>query len=139
MSSAMDIRFIDRTLKTTGIVSLVVLVFGAAYFDIFDVLAVFSGMIWGIVNLYFLSLLVKSALRPEGPDKAATLTLILIKFPLLYLSGYFLIKVPEFDILLLLAGFTSLFAVMFLKVLGRIILGLDSKQSNPGNQQQEAH
>ncbi len=137
MTSMMDISFIGRVLKTTGVLALLVLIFGWMYYPIFDVLAVFSGMIWSMVNLYFLALLVRAAIRPEGPDKMAALGLILIKFPLLYAAGYFLISVRQFDLMLLLIGFSSLFAVIILKVLGRVILGLDNKNSD-SKQRQEA-
>lgn len=137
MTSMMDISFIGRVLKTTGVLALLVLIFGWMYYSIFDVLAVFSGMIWGMVNLYFLALLVRATIRPEGPDKMTALGLLLIKFPLLYVAGYFLISVRQFDLKLLLIGFSSLFAVIILKVLGRVILGLDNKNSD-SKQRQEA-
>ena len=138
MTSKMDISFIDRTLKTTGVLSFIVLSFGWMYFPIFDVLSVFSGMIWGIINLYFLSRLIVCTIRPEGPDKGTAAAFFFIKLPILYLAGYFLIKVNEFDILLLVAGFTSLFAVMLLKVLSRALLGLDDQKPVLDSNQQEA-
>lgn len=137
--SAMDLSFIVRTLKTTGILALIVLAFGWMYYDIFDVLAVFSGMIWGIVNFYFLTHLVRTVITPEGVDKIAAFGFMFIKFPLLYLAGYFLIKNPHFDTILLVFGFSSILAVMVLKVLSRVILGLDNKDSLDKQYQQEAH
>ncbi len=80
-----------------------------------------------MVNLIFLSALVRSILRPEGADIFRAVGLLLIKFPLLYLSGYFLLKVSQFEAFHLLIGFTSLFGVIFLKVLGRLFLALDEK------------
>ena len=107
------------------------------YYDIFLILAIFSGMIWGMINLYFLALLVKSTIRPDGVDKLTALGLIFIKFPLLYLAGYFLLQVSEFELMYLLIGFSTIFAVIILKVLGRVILGLDNKSSVANNQQQQ--
>jgi len=137
MTSSMDISFIDRTLKTTGVLALIVLAFGWLHYPFYHILAVFSGMIWGIINLYFLALLVRAAIRPDGADKMAALGLMFIKFPMLYVAGYFLLKVPQFELAYLVIGFSSLFAVMLLKVLGRVILGLDGNNKHNHNQQQQ--
>lgn len=137
MIANMDISFIFRTLRTTGILAVVVLGFGWMYFNIFQVLSVFFGMIWGMVNLYFLALLVRSTIRPEGIDKMAALGFIIIKFPLLYLSGYFLLKISELSLIGLLIGFSSLFAVIILKVLGRVIMGLDNPRPLENRRQQQ--
>jgi len=125
MTNKFDLSFLDRSLKTTGILLLIFLPFGFYYFSSFVTLAIFTGGIWGMVNLIFLSALVRSTLRSEGADKFRAVSLLLIKFPLLYLSGYFLLKVPQFEAYHLLIGFTSLFGVIFLKVLGRLFLALD--------------
>ncbi|MCX6826535.1 MAG: hypothetical protein NTV06_04610 [candidate division Zixibacteria bacterium] len=99
--------FIARTLQTNGIVALLVLIFGSFYFGFYSTLSVFTGIIWGMVNLYFLALLIRSSLRPEGADMATALILILIKFPLLYFSAYLMITSGFFNPLLLLTGFTT--------------------------------
>lgn len=83
-----------------------------------------------MVNLIFLSALVRSTLRPEGADVFRAVGLLLIKFPLLYLSGYFLLKVSQFEPYHLLIGFTSVFGVILLKVLGRLFLALDEKNES---------
>jgi len=81
-----------------------------------------------MVNLLFLSGVVKTTICPEGADKMRALGLMIVKFPLLYLAGYFLLKVPQFEPLHLLAGFTLLFLIIVLKVLGRALLGMDDKK-----------
>lgn len=138
MTTSMDMTFIDRTLKTTAVLILLFLSLGMLHFAFYDVLAVVSGAVWSIINLYFLALLVKVAIRPEGPDKTATLVLLLIKVPLLYLAGYFLITVPMFGLKYLVIGFSVPLAVIFLKVMGRVLLGLDNKKSNDERQQEAA-
>ena len=117
--------FINRTLRTTGLVLLVLLPFGSYYFGFYPTLAVFSGGVWGIINFIFLSSLVRASIRSDDIDKAKVTGLALIKFPLLYVSGYFLLKVPQFEPLYLLVGFSVLLAVMFLKVVARALFGLD--------------
>ncbi len=128
MTSKFDLNFLDRTLKTTGILLLIFLPFGLYYFGSYPTLAVFSGGIWGMLNFIFLSALIRSTITPEGADKFKAISLLLIKFPLLYLSGYFLLKIQIFEPMHLMIGFTSLFGIMLLKVLGRLFLALDDKK-----------
>jgi hypothetical protein len=135
----MDIGFIQRTLKTTGILALIVLAFGWMYYPFYDVLALFTGMIWSMVNFYFLALLIMTTIRPGEIDKGGAIVLGLVKLPLLYTAGYFLVKAPIFDVVPLAIGFSSLFAVMLLKVLARVMLGLDDKRLPKGTKEQEAH
>jgi len=118
-------NFVTRTLKTTGLVALLSLAFGSFYYGFRPSLSVFTGIIWGMINLYFLALLVRSSLRPQGADKASALVFMLIKFPLLYLSGYFLMTNQYFDPLLLVIGFTVSLMVIVLKAAGRALLKLD--------------
>lgn len=117
--------FIGRTLKTTGVVGLLILIFGSFYFGFNPALSVFTGIIWGMVNLYFLSALVRLTLRPEGAEKAAALVIILIKFPVLYFVGYLIMTSHFFNPLLLVAGFTINLLVIVLKAAGRTLLKLD--------------
>lgn len=114
----MGLEFIDRTLKVSGIVLLVFLPFGLYYLGIYPALAVFSGGVWGMVNLVFTAALVRSTLRPEGVDKSKALGIAIFKFPLLYLSGYFLLRVTQFEPLYLLFGFSTILLVIILKGMG---------------------
>lgn len=126
MKSNLDSDFISRTLKTTAILVLIFVPFGLYYFGIYPTIAILSGAIWSFLNLMFLTALVKAAIRVDGADGASSAAWALVKFPLLYAAGYFLLKVPQFDPVHLLIGFSSLLAVMLLKVLGRVFLGLDN-------------
>ena len=117
--------FIFRTLKTTGVVLLLVLVFGTVYVDFYDALAVFSAGIWSMVNLIFLAALIRTAVRPDGVDKTAAFGLAMIKFPLLYAAGYFLFTVDVFRPVPLIIGLSMVLAVMALKAAGRAVLNID--------------
>ena len=114
---------ITRTLKTTGFLLLLVLAIGPVYFDFYDCLAVVSTGVWSMVNLLFLSALVRAAIRPGPVDKLRVAGLALLKFPLLYLSGYFLITLPVFRAVPILIGLSSVLAVIILKAMGRAIIG----------------
>ena len=132
----MGLGFLDRSLRTTGILTLIFLPFGYYYMGIFPTLAVFSGAIWGMINLIFISALVRTALRSDKINKLRALGLSAIKFPLIYASGYFLLKISQFDPLLLLIGSSVVMGVIVLKVLGRAMMQLednapDNKVSHP--------
>ena len=132
----MGLEFIDRTLKTTGLVLFAFLPFGLYYLGVFPTLAVFTGGVWGILNLVFICALVRATIRPGGVRKQKAIGVALFKFPLLYLAGYFLLKVPQFEPLLLLIGFSSLFGIMVLKALGRLVTHADDQpESAPSVQE----
>jgi len=120
-----EFGFIGRTLRTICIVLLVFFPFGIYYLGILSTLAILSGAVWGILNLKLISLLVKYTLRPEGPDAKRAIGLALIKFPLLYLSGYFLLRIPGFPVLSLLIGFSSVLGIMCLRLMGESLLMSD--------------
>jgi hypothetical protein len=132
MLTTFNLDFIQRTLKTTGVLLLIMFVVGLYYFGFYDSLAVLSAGIWSMVNLFFLSALIRTVVRPDGIDKMAALGLGLIKFPLLYAAGYFLLTAEIFRPIPLVIGFTTILAVMALKAVARAILKLDD---NSGNQE----
>jgi len=134
MKSKFDLDFIQRTLRTSGVVLLICLVFGFYYFGKWPALGFFSGGVWGMVNLILITSLVKLTIRPEGADVTAALITGLVKFPLLYLAGYFLLKVKQFEPLHLLYGFSLILVIIVLKAMGRVMLGLDSN-GNGNNEQ----
>jgi hypothetical protein len=79
-----------------------------------------------MVNLLLITSLVKLTIRPEGADVTAALITGLVKFPLLYVAGYFLLKIEQFEPLHLLYGFSSILIIIVLKAIGRVMLGLDN-------------
>lgn len=125
----MGLEFIYRTLRTTGIVLLILFPFFIYYFGVWKSLALFSGGVWGMLNLWLITLTVRAAIRPEGVNKPRTIALLLFKFPLLYVSGYFLLKISQFQPLWLLAGAFATVVIMILKALGRVLLHLDIDSS----------
>lgn len=138
MKNRLDRDFITRTLRTSTLLALILFPFGLYYFGFYPSLAIFSGFVWGLLNLMLISGLVRSTLRPEGANAGRAVALILIKFPLLYAAGYFLLKVPVFEPAQLMIGFTSILVIMLLKVLGRLFLGLDNS-TNEAEELQKAH
>jgi hypothetical protein len=122
----MEISFIERTLRTAGLLALAILIFGSFYYGFRPTMSVFTGLIWGMVNLYFLSLLIRATLRPDNVDKITALFLLFVKIPLLYLTGYFMMTSSFFNPILLLIGFSLLLLVIVLKAAGRAVMNLDN-------------
>lgn len=129
----MGLEFISRTLRTTAVLLLLFLPFGLYYLGTYNALSVFTGGVWSVLNLMFLSGLVRAAIRPGGADKAKVISLALFKFPLLYLTGYFIVKISQFQPLYLLAGFSLLLVVVILKAIGRAMFHVNDQQSNGTN------
>jgi hypothetical protein len=131
----MGLEFIERSLRTSGIVLLIFFPFGLYYLGVYPALAVLSGGVWSIINLMFITALIRSTIRPDGADKVQAIGLGLFKFPMLYLAGYFLLKVPHFDPVYLLVGFSSILGIMVLKVMGRAVIGAGDEKQNSGRLQ----
>ena len=131
----MGLTFIDRSLRTFGVVLLIFLPFGLYYFGVFPALAVFSGGIWGLLNLLFLSKLVRVSLRPEGADRKKTLLIAVFKFPVLYAAGYFLLIIPQFEPLLLAIGFSSMLGIIVLRALSRVVIKVNDQPHKSSNAQ----
>ncbi|MGH8015569.1 MAG: hypothetical protein ACREBV_05215, partial [Candidatus Zixiibacteriota bacterium] len=64
------------------------------------------------------------------PETGKAIAITFIKFPLLYLGGYFLLKIPQFAPLNLMIGFSGLLAIIILKLMGRLFTGMDKETSS---------
>jgi len=118
----MELEFINRVIKTTLILAVLVLIVVSFYYGLPYGLGIFAGAIWGCVNLFFLKQLVRNWLVVGPKDHLKIYTILGIKFPLLYLAGFGLLKIYYVPPLSLLLGFSLIFAVIFLKGLGRLFL-----------------
>ncbi len=124
----MGLEFLNRTFRTFSIVLLALLPFGFFYLNVYQTLALLSGAVWGMLNLVFLTTLVRASIRPEGVEVGSTVALLVIKFPMLYLAGYGLLKVNLFEPPYLLLGASGIMVIIVLKVIGRYLLGLDTTE-----------
>ncbi len=123
----MDLRFIDRVIKTTLILAAILFPFFAIYISMNFALAVLLGASWGCLNLLAIRFIVVSLLTPHRKNLALGLIVLFVKLPVLYGIGYLLITWNYLPIGGLLWGFSGILIVMVLKVLGRLYLGLDKK------------
>ena len=125
----MGIEFLHRTLKTFSAVLLIFIPFGIYYFGVYPTLSILSGGVWGIVNLLLLIRLVQLVVRPGGVDSAKPVVVVFALMLLLFVAGYYLLTIPQFEAWQLLIGFTGLFAILFLKAVGRVLVKADSQPS----------
>ena len=114
-------EFITRSIRSAALVLLIFVPFGIYYMGLFPALAVLSGGVWGLLNLFFITRLIRVTIRPEGVMPLPALGLALFKFPLMFIAGYGLLKCDRFDPMYLVIGFTSILAILILRVLGRSI------------------
>lgn len=87
----------------------------------------FLGFMWGAINLYFIGQLLHSLLI-ESPKKFFKMGfLILLKFPMIYFSGYLLLAYTNASPLSLTLGFILALNVYTLITLYRNAASLHSK------------
>lgn len=125
ISSSSSADFFRRSMRMTALLLIVGPLFALIYEGAWPALAILSGGAWSLVNLIFLSAVVRAIIIPGRRDTVAIAGLALIKFPALYITGYFLLSFSKFDAMYLLIGFSVFFAVIILKSLGRALLHLD--------------
>lgn len=128
-----EIDIIQRTLKTTSIASVLIALILLYYYGVPTAISFFSGSIWSILNLVFLSSLIRHALRPEGIDKFAVIGIAIIKFPLLYAAAYFLVVNEYLPLIPVIIGFSFALVVIILKALSRALFKLDVFNQEQGN------
>jgi hypothetical protein len=124
-----DLKFIDRVIKTTLVFAALIFPFLAVYMRMNFALAVLFGAIWGALNLLGIKIIITRLLVPEKADWAVGLAVIFLKLPVLYFIGYLLVTWEYMSVPGLLWGFSGILIVAVLKVASRAILGLDDKKS----------
>jgi len=122
----MNPEFINRILKTSLILAIIVFPFCAVYISMNFALAFVFGSLWGCLNLLAIKLLIVQALNPDKKNIPLILAFIFVKFPIIYFLGYLLVTWKYLPLFGLFWGFTSILIVTVLKVLSRHILQLDA-------------
>ncbi len=124
----MNPEFVDRVIRTSLIFSLLVSIFLAVYIRISFAVSFIFGCLWGCANLFLLKMLVMRLIVHEPRKNIKTIiAVLLVKFPILYLAGYLLVKWPYLSVYGLLWGFSAILIVTLLKIASRAILKMDSK------------
>ncbi|OGC91278.1 MAG: hypothetical protein A2W25_00280 [candidate division Zixibacteria bacterium RBG_16_53_22] len=125
----MDLKFIDRVIKTTLVLAAALFPFFAIYIKMNFALSVLFGAVWGALNLLGIKIIIISLLVPEKPNWVVGLIILFLKLPVLYFLGYLLATWSYMSIGGLLWGFSGILIVSVLKVLSRTYLGLDKKDT----------
>ena len=126
----MGIEFIHRVIKTSLVVAVLCFLFVTVYYNFKFGAGILAGSVWGCLNLWFLTQLVVEIFSPgKEIKKGKVIVIAVVKFPLLYAAGYFLLKINYFHPIGLVSGFTLIFLVMFLKAMGRWVLSLDKDKT----------
>jgi hypothetical protein len=122
----MGIEFINRILKSTAIFGALAAVAVTYYFGWQLGVGFLTGVCWSLANFLFLRGLIIQVITPEQTKKNLTIIFSVLKFPVLYVAGYFLATSGWFSLYVLLAGFSFIFLVIILKVLSRMMMGLEA-------------
>jgi len=115
----MGLEFIGRVIKTSLVVSAFILIFGAVYYDWNYSLGIAIGLVFNCANLWFIRGLIEQTITSRSRRPVPILLISAIKFPVLYLIGYLILRADIVPVTSLLVGFTLLFAIIVLKVIGR--------------------
>ena len=114
----MDQKFLTRCLKTTFWVTVVVALFSAYHYNILFGLGLLVGSVWNIGNFWLIIRLGTALLVNESNDRKRVVYLLALKFPGWYGIGYLLLRYTYLPVIGIFIGFSILFAVILLKVLG---------------------
>ncbi len=125
----MENNFISRVINVTTALAIIGCVAACLYWGLLSAVGLGLGAAWGCLNLYFLKKLLEEYLKLNSKDALKCYTWIGIKFPLLYVIGYGLLKV--FSILSLVCGFSLIFIAIFILGIGKLLS--DKCQTNMGS------
>lgn len=126
----MDLKFVDRVIWATLVLAAILFPFFALYIGMSFALSVAFGAVWGALNLWAIKIVVVNLSPGAGRNMVLGLIILFLKLPVLYFLGYLLVTWKYLSIGGLLWGFSGIFIVALLKVLGRLYLGLDALPSH---------
>lgn len=109
---AMELNFIDRTIKMTLILAVICLFTISLSRSFSEGLGLFAGAVWGSTNLLFIKHLMQNFIPLISKNYLKIFFLLNVKFPLLYLIGYGLLA-TDLPPLSLLVGFSLILSVIF--------------------------
>ena len=87
------------------------------------------GSVWSMANLYLIKGLVERVVTPHTGTLRSIVLHAVLKFPLLYAGGYFILSIGGFGVWAPMAGFALPFVVIVLKACGRMLLRIEGSGS----------
>lgn len=73
---------------------------------------ILTGSLWVFLNSFFLYQLLEMALHPQLKQKEKILIFSVLKFPVLYIAGFFILRAKFFPVYSLLLGLTIYFTAL---------------------------
>jgi hypothetical protein len=116
-----ELQFLYKCLRLTLYLTLFIGAFLTYYYRSSVALGFMSGSFWNIFNFNILISLIRSIFSSVKPNKTKIVLLFIVKFGLLYVAGFAIIKYSGFSLQGILWGFSLLFVVLFLKALGKVL------------------
>jgi hypothetical protein len=127
------LRFIDKIIKSTLIAAAVLFPFLVLYFGTSFGLSVLLGAVWGSLNLLAIKIVITSLVTARSRKVKLGIMILIVKLPVLYGLGYFLVTSDYLSAGGLLWGFSGILITAFLNALSRMALGLDGEVKTGGS------
>ena len=126
----MGFEFLLRVRKTSLITGLVLFPVIATYIGLGSAAAWILGVIWSLVNIYFIGLLVKATCSGADKQRLRVALILLVKVPVFYLTGFLLLASGRLPVIGLLAGFMWPLVVIVLKSSALVIAKIMDKRKS---------
>lgn len=120
----MDTAFITRSLKASLLLTALSYLLFSYYKGGSWALGFCLGALWSAASLYLLREFITRFITVGERSLSALLILGLLKFPLLYVAGYFILSAGTYPVAAPTFGFGLPLAVVVLKAGGRMLLGI---------------
>jgi len=122
--SIMDLDLLRRVRNASILFGAVLAVPLSFYFGWNGGLSWVAGITWSLVNLVFITSLVKNVITLEERNLLSIVLALVVKFPVLYIAGWLMLR-QGLSPLWMMAGFTWPFFVLVLKASGRAYMKMD--------------
>jgi len=130
----MDLDLLRRVRRTAAVFGVVLAIPFAAYWGIGSGAAWTAGILWSLVNLHFVTSVVRGLFTAERRERLRLIILLLVKFPVLYAIGYLFLRSEQLPAAWIVAGFTWPFFVIVMKALGRTFMHMDERNAAGASQ-----
>jgi hypothetical protein len=129
--SMMDLDLLRRVRSASIVFGAVLAIPLSFYFGWASGLSWVAGIAWSLVNLTFITSLVKNVITLEDRSILRIALALAVKFPVLYIAGWLMLR-QGLPPLWIVAGFTWPFFVLVLKAGGRAYMKMDENGEPQG-------
>lgn len=114
----MDRDFIKRSIRASVVVTVILTPFTFLYLGVQTGWGFTAGAAWNIINVYLLSQVIINLITPHPSNRKLGAVAGVIKFPVLYAIGYLILRYTNPSVYGIMAGFSLILAIFFLKAIG---------------------